>query len=188
MSRYYHPSTLEHIPNPLPRVKEWAGEASTEAPAYDRNTETCHYVDGSWVVESAIDVAGATEDKIAELKNACRNAIFAGFDSDALGSTHRYPLSQTDQANLQKNETAAARNLDTDGWVCHCQCIDSNGVIAYREHTASQMLQVADDIQQAKDDLLAVKLSGLIADVRAIESDDSLTDDEKRTQIEAVSW
>jgi len=144
--------------------------------------------DGENFIKPTQHVADIATNKVAELKQLCRETIFAGFDSDALGAIHHYPLSQSDQANLQKNESAASRNLGTDGWVCYCQCVDVNGVLDYRPHTASQMLQVADDIQEAKDGLLYVTLRGKIQHVLGIQADDTLADDEKRQQIEAVVW
>lgn len=109
------------------------------------------------------------EQKITELRLACRAHIFAGFDSDALGMTHRYPLSDTDQANNQKTEVSAMKNVDTVGWTGVMQCINSAGVKAYRPHTAAQVDQAAADIETGKEAAL-LKLQDLIVQVNAADT------------------
>jgi hypothetical protein len=47
---YYHPTTLEHIRNPLPAVAEWAGATALPVPDYDPHTQQCMFVDGAWKV------------------------------------------------------------------------------------------------------------------------------------------
>lgn len=94
MSRYYHPSTKEHIPNPLPRVTEWAGEAATEAPTYDRDTETCHYIDGAWVVETI--VPEVTRDDLKSQRDLALQAIVHDF-----GDGRVVQVRPQDVSNLQ---------------------------------------------------------------------------------------
>lgn len=48
---YYHPTTLEHIRNPLPAVAGWAASTELEPPAYDPQTKSCRFVAGAWLVE-----------------------------------------------------------------------------------------------------------------------------------------
>ena len=49
---YYHPTTLEHIRNPLPAVKDWATQTAVTVPDYDPATQQCRFVDGVWMVET----------------------------------------------------------------------------------------------------------------------------------------
>ena len=49
---YYHPTTLEHIRNPLPAVEEWAKSTAVAVPDYDPATQQCRFVDGAWAVET----------------------------------------------------------------------------------------------------------------------------------------
>lgn len=116
--------------------------------------------------------------KKIELREACRAHIFAGFDSDALGTVHRYPLSQTDQANNQKTEVSAIKNADTVGWTRIMQCIDSNGIIAYRHHTAEQVLKVVAAIEEGSEEAL-LKLQDLIGQVDAATTE---------IEIDAIIW
>lgn len=119
--------------------------------------------------------------KINDLRLACRAHIFAGFDSAALGGVvHHYPLSHTDQANLQKTEVSAMKNADTPGWTGMVQCVDGAGVIAYRPHTAAQVDQVAADIEQGKEAALT-KFADLVAQVK-----DPATD--TQAKLDAIQW
>jgi hypothetical protein len=47
---YYHPTTLEHIRNPLPAVADWATAIELPVPAYDAGSQQCMFVGGAWVV------------------------------------------------------------------------------------------------------------------------------------------
>lgn len=60
---YYHPTTLEHIKNPLPAVADWAGATALPVPAYDTQMQQCMFVDGAWKVEAV-----SLERPIEELK------------------------------------------------------------------------------------------------------------------------
>lgn len=125
-------------------------------------------------------VEGMKAEKVAELRAACRAHIFAGFDSDALGAVHRYPLSHTDQANNQKAETAAMKNANTAGWTRAMQCIDGKGVVAYRPHTAGQVLKAIADIEECSESAL-LKLQELIMQVN-----DPATD--TQAKLDKIQW
>ena len=63
---YYHPTTLEHIRNPLPAVAEWATATAITAPYYDSASQQCRFIDGAWAVTSE-DMAAQEADRIAEI-------------------------------------------------------------------------------------------------------------------------
>ncbi len=76
---YYHPTTLEHIRNPLPAVAEWAMGTDLAVPDYDPQTQRCAFIDGAWVVETCTAplpdladyqtlVQGKLDDKARERK------------------------------------------------------------------------------------------------------------------------
>jgi hypothetical protein len=74
---YYHPTTLEHIKNPLPAVADWAGATALPVPAYDTQMQQCMFVDGAWKVEA---VAAKTNDEIIK---ELTQALEAHYDSKA---------------------------------------------------------------------------------------------------------
>lgn len=90
-------------------------------------------------------------DKATEIDLACRNAIYAGFTSNALGAVYHYPAKDKDQANLVGSVTESLYpNLDPE-WVTPFWCAtdNANGVWAYRAHTAAQIQQVGTDAKAA---------------------------------------
>jgi hypothetical protein len=90
-----------------------------------------------------LDTAKAV--KIAALRASCRGAICAGVDHSALGTSHRYPLSETDQANMQARYTAAVRNSADANWRCELQALAAGDPApTYKSHTASQTIAVAE--------------------------------------------
>lgn len=123
--------------------------------------------------------AEAAVSRIAVISSACEAAIISGFPSSALGADHTYQSDRDDQLNLIGAVSAAADML--------FKCADATGAWAYRLHTAAQLRQVLTDGA-------AVKLGHLQtfatkkAQVEAIVADAALTDDEKRTAINAVNW
>lgn len=137
------------------------------------------YKDGKFIIPASTP-SELKARKIKKLRLACRDEIFSGYDSDALGAVHRYPLSDTDQANLQKTEVSAMKNADTPGWTGMVQCIDGNGVIAYRPHTAAQVDQVAAAIDAGKEASLT-KFADLVAQVN-----DPTTDTEEK--LDRIQW
>lgn len=138
--------------------------------------------------EAAIRPDIKAQEKIASLKQASRSTIFAGFNSDALGAVHRYPAKQDgqhfDQTNLIAQHSSALNNPSRTYLI---MCSDANGVWERRVHTADQAIKAGEaglDFVEAN----RTHLYNKIGDVQAIANDDTLTDDEKRRQIEAVSW
>ena len=135
-----------------------------------------------------LPVEDLAADKISGLKRSCRDTIFAGFDSDALGTTHHYPAKQDannyDQTNLIAQHSDALNNSASTYKII---CQDGNGAWARREHTAAQTIQVGEKglrfVSGLKD-----TLDDKVQQVLTIQADDTLTDDEKRTKIEAVQW
>lgn len=85
-------------------------------------------------------------DKINEIVYACDTFVFGTHTSNALGSSHTYYASAYDQSALNAAVTASILNANNTAWTINYKCIDSDGVEAYRPHTASQIQQVAQDV------------------------------------------
>lgn len=77
------------------------------------------------------------EEVSAKMKNDTRIAIISGITSDALGSMHTYPTTQTDQNNL--NGLITESLLPDSGDEYKFWCADSIGVWARRIHTKAQI-------------------------------------------------
>lgn len=118
-------------------------------------------------------------EKVSELSGACEADIVSGFTSSALGTECTYQSDRDDQLNLIG---AVSSGVDMT-----FKCKDSSGVWDYRTHTAAQLQQVMSDGASVKHTKLN-RFNQLRADVNAILDDAALTDDEKRTQIEAIVW
>ncbi len=84
--------------------------------------------------------------KISMLSNAISSEIQSGFKSDALGSMHMYPSTETDQINLAG---LVAISIDA-AYVCE----DEQGVWDKRLHTTAQLKKVAIDGAMWKSALL----------------------------------
>jgi hypothetical protein len=102
-------------------------------------------IDLSKLITAADKFATAQQTKVAELSNACKAAILAGFDSDALGATHMYPAKDTDQANLSSSVVASLLPDISDDWTTPFWCADTGGIWTFRPHTAAQIQQVGRD-------------------------------------------
>lgn len=102
----------------------------------------------TWAVPTpSLDGVKATQ--IVSLSEICQAQIFAGFTSDALGTTYSYPAKFTDQANLSASVLASFYpNLATD-WSTPFWCEDAVGVWAFRDHTAAQIQKVGMDAKTA---------------------------------------
>ncbi len=122
--------------------------------------------------------------KINSLSTACEVAIESGFVSDALGSEHTYQSERDDQLNLIGSSSAGVDML--------YKCADANGAWAYRQHTAVQLKQVLADgaavklgylqrFGQLRDQVTAIAAGEVLTDEGT-----AMTDDEKRTAIDAV--
>ncbi|MDY6979354.1 MAG: hypothetical protein SV201_05695 [Pseudomonadota bacterium] len=133
-----------------------------------------------------LDLPAAKEAKITELREACQNDIFSGFDSDALGGVvHHYPAKQDnehfDQTNLISQYTHAKSH---PGETYYIMCADPNGVWARRAHTADQTIIVGDiginRVADARHRLLGTDtVDGLIDDVNNATTE---------TELDAIVW
>ncbi len=81
-------------------------------------------------------------DRLSALRSACAAAIGGGFSSSALGTTHAYPSSETDQRNLADAATAATAT--PSGWTAGLWC-EARGAWTLAPHTAPQIAAVFGD-------------------------------------------
>lgn len=90
-------------------------------------------------------------EKSKNIDQACRNAIYAGFISNALGAAYHYPAKDKDQANLVGSVTESLYPNLPPEWVTPFWCAteSENGEWAYRLHTAAQIQQVGADAKAA---------------------------------------
>lgn len=87
--------------------------------------------------------------KLTTLSDACQSAIYAGFDSSALGTVHHYPALDKDQRNLIASVLdSLLPNLPAD-WTTPFWCRDAEGTWFLAPHTASQIQQVGQDAKAA---------------------------------------
>lgn len=114
--------------------------------------------------------------RVAELADACRAAICAGFSSNALGAAHTYPANDVDQQNLSASVLDSLIPGIPSDWTTPYWCADATGEWAFRAHTAAQIQQVGRDSKVAilaamtKNVTLAaqVKAAKTVAEVQAI--------------------
>jgi hypothetical protein len=85
--------------------------------------------------------------KSALIDKQCRDCIYAGFASSALGAVHHYPAKDKDQANLVASVTESLYPALEEGWATPFWCAvgSSAGEWAFRSHTAIQIQQVGRD-------------------------------------------
>jgi hypothetical protein len=83
--------------------------------------------------------------KSTQMNLACQNTIYAGYDSDALGSTHHYPAKDRDQSNMIASVTSSLNPDNLPTWTIKFWCADSEGVWDLREHTAAQIRKAGSD-------------------------------------------
>ena len=116
--------------------------------------------------------------KVVEISTVTRAAATGGFVSDALGTDHFYGTLETDQLNL-----SALVALDADR-IYPCRD-ESDQSWDRRAHTIAQLRTVmttgTDYIQT-----ILIQKDVFVAQLLAIAADSLLTDDEKRTQINAL--
>lgn len=128
----YIPDTL-HIISYSDRV-EGAEMPWTEGNSYLSKVEQYKV---AWEATQVPTLEQVKAQKMTQLNATCKAEILAGFESDALGSPHRYSAEMEDQLNLIGSTLAG---IDTP-----YVCTDSEGVKAARLHTAAQMSQVYQD-------------------------------------------
>lgn len=80
------------------------------------------------------------EEVLAKLQSDTRTAIISGITSDALGTMHTYPTTQTDQNNL--NGLITESLLPGSGDEYKFWCADAAGAWARRIHTKAQIQAV----------------------------------------------
>ncbi len=90
-------------------------------------------------------LAVAQQAQMDVLDAACKEAVYAGFSSSALGTAHTYPALDTDQQNLSASVLASLMPSVGSGWTTPFWCCDSAGTWSYAEHTAAQIQQVGQD-------------------------------------------
>lgn len=129
-------------------------------PVYDAATQSCTrtgYMLGSSSVTadytvSDLPLSTVKSNQISDVSAACREAIYSGFTSDALGGTFTYPTSDTDQTNLLGSYSASLDPGIPSDWTTPFWCADASGNWALRPHSATQ-------IRKAYTDGMAQKLA-----------------------------
>lgn len=109
------------------------------------------YANGLFTAPPPPSIEKLRADKAADIEQACRDAIYAGFTSNALGTVHHYPAKDKDQSNLVGSVTESLYpNLSTE-WVTPfwCATLTADGEWAYRLHSAAQIQQVGMDAKAA---------------------------------------
>ncbi len=94
------------------------------------------------ITVTAYPVASAIAEQEQVIRSACAAAITAGVTSSALGAAHTYPLSDTDQANLNASVVASLTPDLASDWTTAVWCEDADGNWALTAHTASQIQTV----------------------------------------------
>lgn len=133
-------------------------------------------IDGVWVIDVAAELAAAKSILVRELSAACEAEIYAGFESNALGSVHHYPAGDKDQQNLTASVLDSIVPDLPEGWLTPFWC-EIGGVWEFRMHTATEIQQVGRDGKarilacMAQNDFLAsqVHSAASITELSAIE-------------------
>lgn len=99
---------------------------------------------GTIVPDNLQTLEGRKLRKLVELGQCCRQAIYVGFTSSALGTPHSYPAKQQDQDNLVASVTESLIPGAPVDWVTPFWCA-SGDVWSYQPHTAAQIQQVGRD-------------------------------------------
>lgn len=135
------------------------------------------YADGVFTAPT-VSLDDLKSQQTASVRDACQQAIFAGFASDALGVSHSYPAKATDQTNLQASVLASLLPGNAADWTTPFWCADSSGAWAYVSHTAAQ-------IQQAGRDGKAAILAALVK-CQTLEA--AISSATTPAQVQAVVW
>lgn len=147
--------------------------AAVPIPVRPSDAHVFNYTTKLW----ELDFDAVRSQKSVDIDQACRSTILAGFDSDALGTTYHYPAKATDQSNLSGSVLASLLHDAPADFVTPFWCADSNGIWAFRLHTAAQIQQVG---KGAKAAILAAMsknehLQGLIAAATTQEDVEGIT-------------
>lgn len=139
------------------------------------------FLGGSVISDSLATLDAAKARKLAALEFICREVIFRGFVSSALGQPFRYPARQQDQANL------AASVLDSvvpglpEDWTTPFWAAQGDSW-AWRLHTAAQIQQVGRDAKAAVLAAQAIN-EALGQQIAAIEAGDGAVG-----AVNAINW
>ena len=79
MNYYSHPTTGEHIRDPLPAVAEWATLVIVAPPAYDPQTQQCKLVLGEWVLSASGPILADVVNPLVESVDSYIAAIYGKF-------------------------------------------------------------------------------------------------------------
>ncbi len=168
-------------PDPLPADLVEIDNTITEEHSYDPASESFS------LVSTAPAVANVADARIVQLRAMCRAHIVGSATSDALGTTHTYPTSETDQLNLNGLVTSSLLNSADQAWNRLMWCADATGVWDRRSHSHEQVRAVGTAVE-AHVVAAQNQLKALNDQIQAIVADASLSDEEKRTAITAVTW
>lgn len=107
---------------------------------------------GRWTDDVPMVLTKLHSEKTTAVNQACETSITGGFLSEALGAPYSYSSQMDDQVNLMGSVIQALEMVYA--------CRDSNGIKAFRLHTADQLRQVCNDFTSNKMKLLQ-KADGL---------------------------
>ncbi|AST87978.1 hypothetical protein CIG66_25270 (plasmid) [Ralstonia pseudosolanacearum] len=156
-------------------VEEYAALLS----AQDAGRVITAAANGSPIAVERVSLMSLEQAKAAQgasIRAACEAAIEAGFVSQALGSVHTYPSTETDQRNLLSS-ALASQGRDS-GWTSPLWCATDAGQWAFLPHSAAQVQQVNADWIDFRD-ALRRKYAGLVEQISAATS---------MTEVEAITW
>lgn len=150
-TKNFYPDSLAYDPASLPAdLVDVTADDYTLACSRQPG-ETLDYQNGQLVVVPvpALTLQQTKDAKIAELSDACRAAIVAGYQSSALGAPYTYPCQNTpehpDQQNMAASVTASMIPGLPSDWTTQFWCADANGNWAWRDHNAAQIQQAGLD-------------------------------------------
>ena len=96
-----------------------------------------YIIDTLLAPEPSIDIL--KEAKRVAIAKSCQDAIWAGFNSSALGTTHLYPAGNIDQTNLTGVVMKSVLPTEAVDAIYPFKCRDANGEWAFRNHTRAQI-------------------------------------------------
>lgn len=138
----------------------------------------CEWVAAGGETAPAYSLDDAKALKLVELDDACASSIIAGFNSDALASSYRYPSKASDQSNLQASVLASLFPGLAEDWATPFWCQDAAGTWAYRPHTAAQIQRVGTDGKDAINACIAQK----------IQLEEQLAKAKTLAEVVAITW
>ena len=128
---------------------------------------------GQWIDDVPAQLQIRYAEQLRAVNTACEQEIVGGFACDALGDMHFYDSALVDQINLNSQLLSDAGGL--------VACRGTDGVKAYREHTAEQLHLVSDTFNEHR----LARLQKALALKQRL---DQARLDLDLAAIEAVSW